>query len=295
MDENMNTSATAGVKGADGVMGEEGVATATDAGTEEVKATEHEQESGASFSDAESMDGGAEPPEKAQPDETKKSEQSAGERAINAFRRRETERKEEMQRVREEAILEALGGVNPFTGEQMKDSTDISQYLEMREIKNRGGDPVGEYAKYHKIMERERVQREAEEERKRTAEANRQAAHDRDMQAFREKHPNVTVQSMMNDSEFMAYAKGRVGKEGSVFAVYDAYVSAKAAEEARVERRAKELAAQMQANASASPGTAVGTAGTSQDVFTIEQIKGMSRAEVKKNYDKICKSLNYWK
>jgi hypothetical protein len=177
----------------------------------------------------------------------------------------------------------------------MKDSADVSQYLTMREIKSRGGDPVGEYAKYHTILEREKAQKEAEEEQKRTDEAERKAAHDRDVSAFREKYPDVSMQSMMNDAEFMAYAKGRVGKDGSIYAVYDAYAAAKAAEEQRVEQRAREMAAQMQANAKASPGTAVGQASEDAEYFTREQVQAMTQAQVHRNYDKIKKSMKHWK
>jgi hypothetical protein len=144
-------------------------------------------------------------------------------------------------------------------------------------------------------MERERAQKEAEEEQKRTDEAERRAAHERDVSAFREKYPDVSMQSMMNDTEFMAYAKGRVGKDGSIYAVYDAYAAAKAAEDARVELRAREMAAQMQANAKASPGTAVGQASEDAEYFTREQVQAMTQAQVHRNYDKIKKSMKHWK
>ncbi|MBQ8717833.1 MAG: hypothetical protein IJY66_01030, partial [Clostridia bacterium] len=235
------------------------------------------------------------PAEQSTDPEGKAAPQSEGERAINAIKRRESERREELQRVREQTIIETLGGINPYTGEEMKDSEDVKQYLTMREIKARGGDPVGDYAKYHTIMERERAQKAAEEEQKRTDEAERRAAHERDVSAFREKYPDVSMQSMMNDAEFMAYAKGRVGKDGSIYAVYDAYAAAKAAEDARVEQRAREMAAQMQANAKASPGTAKGEASTQVTRYTPEMVRAMSKEEIKANYDKICRDIKYWK
>lgn len=300
MAEEMNVSVESGAEGA-GASADEGVVTGTDAGTAEVKATEETQESasGAEFSEGEDEGGKTEnqtdkPAEKST-DPEEKAEQSAGERAINAIKRREAERREELQRVREQTIIETLGGINPYTGEEMKDSADVSQYLTMREIKSRGGDPVGEYAKYHTILEREKAQKEAEEEQKRTDEAERKAAHDRDVSAFREKYPDVSMQSMMNDADFMAYAKGRVGKDGSIYAVYDAYATAKAAEEQRVEQRAREIAAQMQANAQASPGTAKGEASGDPEYFTREQVQAMTQAQVHRNYDKIKKSMKHWK
>ena len=302
MAEEMNGTVGTVAEGAQDTTGE-GVATETDAGTAEVKATEQAQESasGAEFSDDSPSADGTEPPDGAQSDEgkaeekTDKAEMSEGERAIHAMKRREFERKQELQKVREQTIIETLGGINPFTGEKMEDSADVEQYLTMREIKSRGGDPVGEFAKYHKIMEREKTQREAQEAQARTEEAERQAARDRDMSAHREKYPDVDVRSMMNDGDFMAYAKGRVGKDGSIYAVYDAYAAAKAAEDARVEQRAREMAAQMQANAKASPGTAKGEASTKVTRYTPEMVRAMSKEEIKANYDKICRDIKYWK
>lgn len=301
MAEEMNVATESGAEGAEATV-DEGVATATETGTEDVKATEGAQESasGAAFSEGdgeggEDADQAGEPAERSTDPVEKAKPQSEGERAINAIKRREAERREELQRVREQTIIETLGGINPYTGEEMKDSEDVKQYLTMREIKARGGDPVGEYAKYHKIMERERAQKAAEEEQKRTDEAERRAAHERDVSAFREKYPDVSMQSMMNDAEFMAYAKGRVGKDGSIYAVYDAYAAAKAAEDARVEQRAREMAAQMQANAKASPGTAKGEASTQVTRYTPEMVRAMSKEEIKANYDKICRDIKYWK
>lgn len=300
MAEEMNVATESGAEGAEATV-DEGVVTGTDAGTAEVKATEVAQESasGAEFSegDGEGGEGTDQAGAPAEPstDPKEETEQSAGERAINAIKRREAERREELQRVREQTIIETLGGINPYTGEEMKDSADVSQYLTMREIKSRGGDPVGEYAKYHTILEREKAQKEAEEEQKRTDEAERKAAHDRDVSAFREKYPDVSMQSMMNNADFMAFAKGRVGKDGSIYAVYDAYATAKAAEDARVEQRAREMAAQMQANAQASPGTAKGEASGDPEYFTREQVQAMTQAQVHRNYDKIKKSMKYWK
>ena len=95
-------------------------------------------------------------------------EQSAAEQKANARnrenarRRREGEqrRAQELQRERQEAreaaILEILDGQNPYTGEPMKDSRDIEEYLIMKEIDRQGGDPERDFAKFQKAKERER-------------------------------------------------------------------------------------------------------------------------------------------
>ena len=219
---------------------------------------------------------------------------TADKNAANAERRREAERRraEELERVRAEArhaaILEATGGINPYTSEPMKDGRDVEEYLEMREIERRGGEPVAEYAKYHKQIERERADAaQIREQRLRVAE---------DRAAFVQAHPDVNLSSLMREDAFVDYAADKLGKQ-SLNDVYDGYMrkqtEAKAAEDAKIEARARELAAQMVANASASPGSAVGAPQAAPNTFSTEQLKRMSREEIRENYDKIAKS--YWK
>lgn len=214
--------------------------------------------------------------------------------AANAERRREAERRraEERERIRRETILEVTGGINPYTNEPMTDDTDVQEYLEMREIERQGGEPVGDFAKYHKQFERQRTE-EAEKERQLGEQRARLVA---DREAFTQAHPDVNLTSLLREDAFVNYAAGRLGKD-SLSEIYDDYMKkqteAKAAEDARVEERARELAAQMVANASASPGSAVGAPQTPPETFTTDQLKRMSREEIRKNYDKIAKS--YWK
>lgn len=219
----------------------------------------------------------------------------SGANAANAERRRqyaERQREDELSRVREEVrrqtILDTLGSVNPYTHEPMKDDADIKEFLEMKEIEKRGGDPVGEYAKYHKQIERERSSADAAEATRR--ERQRRAEDERT--AFMQAHPDVDLSSLVRDKDFMAFAAGRASGM-SLTEIYDGYTEQRRAQEERVEARAKEMAAQMIANAKASPGSAVGEAGATPDVYTPEGMRKMSRAEVKANYEKIAAS--YWK
>ena len=70
--------------------------------------------------------------------------QSAEQNRENARRRREAEKEALIRRTREQTIIEALDGQNPYTGEEMKDSLDVEEYLAMKEIYKNGGDPVSD-------------------------------------------------------------------------------------------------------------------------------------------------------
>ena len=89
--------------------------------------------------------------------ETEEQPQTKEQNSENARRRREAERKAELERerqtAREQAIIETLNGKNPYTGEEMKDSTDVQEYLTMREIEKNGGDPLSDYPKHLKQKE----------------------------------------------------------------------------------------------------------------------------------------------
>ncbi len=294
MDESMETNMT------------ESESTPTEVATEQAdtgEATSGAEESGSHFTDggtSETEVGGEGSPSATDTDGGTEKEGSAKEdagkgdaNARAARRRREAERAAELERVREEVrrqtILETLGSVNPFTGEAMADQSDVDEFLEMQEIKRRGGDPVADYARYHKEIARETAAREAEEATKRE---QRQRLVD-DRQRFIEAHPDVELGKLLADKDFLDYAHGRLGTV-SLSELYEGYESRRADEEARIEARAREMAAQMLANSQASPGSAVGTGGT-PEVFTPERVRAMSREEVRASYDKIVASMNYWK
>ena len=123
----------------------------------------------------------------------------------NARRRREAERQRELQKAREDAIIETLGGKNPYTNEEMKDSTDVQEYLTMKEIEKNGGDPLADFSKFHKAKEKERIA----EETKRTQEAEWFA---KDREEFATKHPEVNIDTLISNKQFQLYASGKVGK-----------------------------------------------------------------------------------
>ena len=72
-----------------------------------------------------------------------------------ARERRKQEQEAAIKKARNEAIIEALNGVNPYTQEKMEDEADIQEYLTMKEIEKNGGDPIADYSKHLKAKAKE--------------------------------------------------------------------------------------------------------------------------------------------
>lgn len=231
----------------------------------------------AEFTDTPAEEGGQPSP---QPEG--RTEQSREQNAENARRRREAERQKELQAAREQAIIETLNGKNPYTGEEMKDSADVNEYLMMREIEKEGGDPLADFSKHQKAKERkaaEEAQREAQE-----TEWYRQ-----DREAFVAKHPEVDLTALLANEQFQEFAEGKVGNL-TLSEIYEKFIKIVGA----YEEKTKKIAAQMVANRKASPGPLSSPTGNTTPFFTREQVAKMSEAEVSRNFDAIRASMTKW-
>ena len=201
--------------------------------------------------------------------------------AQNARRRREAERQKELADARVNAIIEAVGE-NPFTGEELKDSSDVEEYLAMKEIQRAGGDPLRDFAKHRK--DKERKEREAAEQAE-----QEKAWYRSDGEAFAAKYPDVDLNALVADPQFAAYAEGKVGKK-PLSEIYEGYQKLSA----DLQKKADERAAQAIANSRATPGALSSTKAPEGNYFTREQVQAMSQAEVKKHYDDIRRSMKSW-
>ena len=211
---------------------------------------------------------------------TEKPKQSAEENRAQAQRRREREAL--ISETRTKAIIETLGGKNPWSGEEMKDAADVEEYLIMRQIEKDGGDPLGDFSKYRKKRDRE-----AAEETKRQEQTREWYASDR--KAFQEKHPDVDLSKLLSNEGFRGYAEGKVGKR-PLSEIYEGYTALVG----KTDEKAREIAAQALANKQASPGV-LGTSGAAEsDYFTASEVRKMSPADVRKNYEKIRASMAKW-
>lgn len=208
----------------------------------------------------------------------------------NAHRRRKAEREAELenarQTAREQAIIETLGGKNPYTNEAMTDSTDVEEYLLMREIEKEGGDPLSDYSKHIKIKEKEKIQARAEKDAK-------GEWYHKDREAFVSKYPDVDINSLIENKRFTRYADGKVGNI-PLSDIYEGFIESENELRDEAERNAYQKAQQQLANAKASPGALASTNQGDNGFFTKEQVQKMSQAEVSKNYDKIRASMSKW-
>lgn len=238
--------------------------------------TATEQENDVEFSDT--AEEGKEPTPQKKEEKTLTKEQNSE----NARRRREAERQKEIQAAREQAIIETLGGKNPYTNEEMKDSADVQEYLTMREIESKGGDPLADFSKFHKAREKERIAKQTKEQEE--AEWYRN-----DYADFVSKHPDVDMNTLVKDKQFQTFASGKVGTL-PLSEIYEGYAELIA----EFEKKSKQKAAQILANQKASPGALSSPNGNGEGLFTREQVQAMTPEEVHKNYDKIRASMRKW-
>lgn len=244
------------------------------ADTDQTKATEKENE--VEFTDTTEGEAEGQPPKKEEKPLTKE------QNSENARRRREAERQKEIQAAREQAIIETLGGKNPYTNEEMKDSADVQEYLTMKEIESQGGDPLADFSKFHKAKEKEKIAQQ-------TKEQQQEDWYRKDYADFTAKHPDVDINTLIQDKQFQTFASGKVGTL-PLSEIYEGYTELIA----EFEKKSKQKAAQILANRKASPGALSSPNGNGEGLFTREQVQAMTPEEVHKNYDKIRASMRKW-
>lgn len=212
--------------------------------------------------------------------------QSKADNAEFARRRREQEKAQAIKQAEEKAIIRALKGVNPYTNEPIKDSSDVEEYKTMLEIEEAGGDPVADYAKHIKDKTRQAHIKQSEEQKK-------SEWFIKDKEDFATKYPDVTIDELAKDKGFMKFAKGKIGNI-AMAEIYSDYNDLVADLQAEKEKEAKAKVKQIIANKNASPGS-VASNTTTNDFFSRDQVKAMSQEEVNKNYEKIRESMKKWK
>ena len=262
-----------------------------EAEAEEQEFTDEAEEDGGAGADGEDEDGKAEDGDKPEG----KKPQTAKENAENARRRREQEQAQRIEaasrKARVDAIIDALDGKNPYTGEPMKDAHDVAAYEVMKRIEKSGGDPVKDFAR-------------ASAEDARKAEATRtQADEDRkwyadDLAAFRKAYPDVDAQELLSDPDFGEYAEAQVKAKVPLAKIYGGYEKLRAKFQKEADQKAeaaKDGAARALANARAGVGSASGSRqAPNGDFYTRTQVESMTPAERERNMDKIIDSMSKW-
>ena len=191
--------------------------------------------------------------EQGEVEETDNTKGDTAKNALEADKRRKREAKEAAtrERIKAEAyrkgILDAVGKINPYTNEEIKDEHDFQEFLTMREIERNGGDPIEDYRSTLKSKERERTQKEN------TANARRA-----ELEAFGEKYPDVDIDKLLGDQRFFRFAGKRLGNE-TLTDVYEDFVQFDTDFQARVDAKAETKAHNTLAKAKASPGSLSGS------------------------------------
>ena len=213
---------------------------------------------------------------------------AANARAAEA--RRERERAAAQQGAKAQARLEVVlamtGGENPYTHEQIRDERDVQEYLTMLDIDKRGGDPIRDY---NKIFKQQMRDQEVEAQKQ---EAQRQW-YLSDHAAFKAAYPDVDLEALKKDPDFLDYADGKVGRV-PLHQIYHGYKSMMDKITAGVEKKVTRAVAQQQAARQATPGSLSGS-GEGDVFFTREAVQKMSQKEVHENYDQIMRDMKHWK
>jgi hypothetical protein len=192
------------------------------------------------------------------------------------FEQAEKRRQAERDKIRNDAIIEAVG-VNPFTGEKITDGTDVEEYLVMKRIADRGGDPVTEYAK--ELKNSLRQMHKTYEEQMRV---------DNERNEYLSKHPNDG--ELFEDAQFKRFADKLKGV--SLANIVEAYRMTNGTVKEEAKKEAVKAVAQANANRKASPGSVKGTSEVTSEesLYSLEQLKKMSPDEIDKNWEKVEKS-----
>ncbi len=226
--------------------------------------------------------------EKTNEDAIEKEKQSKKDNERFARERREREAKErEIKEVErkayEKGLVEAVGGVNPFTNEPIVDSHDIQEFLTMREMDKKGLDPVADYSKYLKQQAKEKeVKQESVAKKEKDADWFRN-----DLQDFNTKHPDVSLEKLQADTRFVKFSEGKVGNV-PLSKMYEDYTSFIAEFNQETDKKIRAAVAK----AIATPGSADSTTPPDQSIYSLDQIKKMSQKEIDANFEKVQKSLS---
>ncbi|MBQ3019138.1 MAG: hypothetical protein IJD77_00945 [Clostridia bacterium] len=185
-------------------------------------------------------------------DSNTEEESKSGQDAFQAQKRRIREEKEEALRKKIEenayrkGIIEALGGTNPYTGENIVDDVDIEEYLAMRKLDQEGKDPVTDYRRT--LKEKKRAEDKAKQDHDKTV---------NEIAEFAKAFPNVDLDALFKDERFLRFAGKRVEREG-LSDVYADYVSFTSDINTAAEKKAEMKEKNKAARAKASPGSLTG-------------------------------------
>lgn len=200
----------------------------------------------------------------------------------------ERERREaEIKKAREEGMIEALGGVNPYTGKKIADEADLETYRIMKAIKDRGGDPIADFHEESARIRREQAAQAAKKAQE--AEQARKSMQD-EVSNFKASYPKVDLQALLNDDGFKSFAtrNNRIERIGLVD-TYELYLEHKDAEASREKNRGE----REQNRRDHSPGSVNGGGNVPNDIYSEEELASLTEEEAAANLEKAIRSQQY--
>lgn len=111
-----------------------------------------------------------------------------------------------------------------------------------------------------------------------------------DRNKFLEKYPQIQSEELFRDQNFIKYANGKVGQE-SMIEIYDSYRTLCEQIEKSVLEKAEKEFAQRISKANATPGSLTANNQTADSLYTLEELKNMSRKSIEANWDKVQRSI----
>lgn len=192
--------------------------------------------------------------------------------------RREREQAQAIEKARmtaaeEERVKSVIEFVktNPYTEKPITNAEEVKQYLRMKAISDKGGDPVNDYADEIDREQREKSKKEAER-------VEHQQKIVSDVNDFRKEHPDLNLNEMLQRDElFQALLLGNEGK--SLNDVYGIYSRIKADIVKDAEVKAAQKVAQEQS------GTGSAKQNSAPPEITKTQFRKMSVDERSKLYE----------
>lgn len=175
-----------------------------------------------------------------------KSEKKAQSKSVNARfaqerREREAQAKAKAEKEAREAERRAYvkGQVdtlktNPYTGDPITDETDLEQYKVMKELDEKGDDPLKGFAKAWADRTRSEMSKREQAQVKKAEEAKQAQKEVDDLVAA---YPGLDVPALVKDDAFQKFASGKYGR-WTLTEIYETY-KAKDGRQAESKPRAK--------------------------------------------------------
>lgn len=175
-----------------------------------------------------------------------KSEKKAQSKSVNARfaqerREREAQAKAKAEKEAREAERRAYvkGQVdtlktNPYTGDPITDETDLEQYKVMKELDEKGDDPLKGFAKAWADRTRSEMSKREQAQAKKVEEAKQAQKEVDDLVAA---YPGLDVPALVKDDAFQKFASGKYGR-WTLTEIYETY-KAKDGRQAESKPRAK--------------------------------------------------------